>query len=37
MRNASNKIAVALKADAPRVQQGTERYRIDVDGQPVYG
>ncbi len=37
MRNASNKIAVALKADAPRVEQGTERYRIDADGQPVYG
>jgi alkylhydroperoxidase family enzyme len=37
MRNASNKIAVALKADAPRVQQGTERYLIDADGQPVYG
>lgn len=37
MRNASNKIAVALKADAPRVQQGTERYLIGADGQPVYG
>ena len=37
MRNASNKIAVALKADAPRVPQGTERYLIDADGQPVYG
>lgn len=37
MRNASNKIAVALKADAPRVQQGTERYVIGADGQPVYG
>jgi alkylhydroperoxidase family enzyme len=36
MRNASNKIAVALKADTPRVEQGTERYHIDADGQPVY-
>lgn len=36
MRNASNKIAVALKADAPRVEQGTERYVIDVDGQTQY-
>lgn len=36
MRNASNKIAVALKADAPRVEQGTERYLIDADGQTVY-
>ncbi len=37
MRNASNKIAVALKADAPRVEQGTERYAVDADGQVVYG
>ena len=37
LRNASNKIAVALKADAPRVEQGTERYLIDADGQTVYG
>ena len=37
MRNASNKIAVALSADAPRVSQGTERYLIDADGQTVYG
>ena len=29
--------AVALQADAPRVPQGTERYLIDADGQPVYG
>jgi alkylhydroperoxidase family enzyme len=35
-RNASNKIAVALKADAPRVEQGTERYLIDADGQTVF-
>lgn len=37
MRNAANKIAVALGADAPRVEQGTERYLLGVDGQPVYG
>lgn len=36
MRNASNKIAVSLAADAPRVQSGTERYLIDVDGQTVF-
>jgi len=36
MRNASNKIAVALKADAPRVEEGTSLYTIDADGQPVY-
>lgn len=36
MRNASNKIAVALKADAPRVESGVELYRIDADGQTVY-
>jgi alkylhydroperoxidase family enzyme len=36
MRNASNKIAVALRADAPRVENGTARYYIDADGQPVY-
>ena len=36
MRNASNKIAVALAADAPRVQHGTERFVIGADGQLVY-
>jgi alkylhydroperoxidase family enzyme len=36
MRNAANKIAVALAADAPRVAEGTERYLLGVDGQPVY-
>jgi alkylhydroperoxidase family enzyme len=36
MRNASNKIAVALAADAPRVEQGTEPYVIDADGQTVF-
>lgn len=36
MRNATNKIAVSLAADAPRVADGTERYLIGADGQPVY-
>ncbi len=36
MRNASNKIAVSLAADAPRVREGTERYLIDDNGQTVY-
>jgi alkylhydroperoxidase family enzyme len=36
MRNASNKIAVALGGDAPRVEQGTEQYLLDVDGQTVF-
>ncbi len=37
MRNASNKIAVSLGADAPRVEHGIERYLLDADGQVVYG
>lgn len=36
MRNASNKIAVSMGADAARVESGTERYLIDVDGQTVF-
>ena len=36
MRNASNKIAVSLAADAPRVSEGTERYLVDTDGQTVF-
>jgi alkylhydroperoxidase family enzyme len=36
MRNASNKIAVSLAADAPRVEHGTERYLIAADGQTVF-
>lgn len=36
MRNASNKIAVAMAADAPRVSEGTEQYRILADGQTQY-
>jgi alkylhydroperoxidase family enzyme len=36
LRNASNKIAVAMRADAPRVEQGTSLYTINADGQPVY-
>ncbi len=35
MRNASNKVAVALAGDAPRVEHGTEQYLLDVDGQTV--
>jgi alkylhydroperoxidase family enzyme len=37
MRNATNKIAVSLGGDAPRIEEGTERYLLGVDGQPVYG
>jgi alkylhydroperoxidase family enzyme len=37
MRNASNKIAVALGADAPRVEHGTERYLLTADGQTQFG
>jgi alkylhydroperoxidase family enzyme len=36
MRNASNKVAVALAGDAPRVEHGTETYLLDVDGQTVF-
>jgi alkylhydroperoxidase family enzyme len=36
MRNAANKIAVALAADAPRVTEGTERYEVDEAGQTVF-
>lgn len=36
MRNATNKIAVSLGADAPRVASGTEEYRIDEQGQTVF-
>ncbi|MET0701028.1 MAG: carboxymuconolactone decarboxylase family protein, partial [Mycobacterium sp.] len=33
MRNATNKIAVALGGDAPNVDDGVEHYLLDVDGQ----
>ena len=36
MRNAANKIAVALGADAARVESGTEQYLVDEDGQTVF-
>ncbi|HEX2285551.1 MAG TPA: carboxymuconolactone decarboxylase family protein [Mycobacterium sp.] len=36
MRNACNKIAVSLAADAPRVEEGIDLYRIDADGQTVF-
>jgi alkylhydroperoxidase family enzyme len=35
MRNACNKIMVALGADAPRVSEGTERFLVDADGRTV--
>ncbi len=37
MRNAANKIAVALEADAPHVSEGVEIYDIDERGEAVYG
>ncbi len=33
MRNATNKIAVALGGDTPRVTDGVEHYLLDADGQ----
>jgi alkylhydroperoxidase family enzyme len=36
MRNAANKIMVAFGADAPRVEQGIERFLLGVNGKPVY-
>ena len=36
-RNALNKIAVALGADAAHVDEGIEIYDIDADGELVYG
>jgi hypothetical protein len=35
MRNACNKIMVSLGADAPRVEEGTELFHVDADGQTV--
>lgn len=37
MRNATNKIAVAMGGDAPRVADGVEHYRLGADGMPVFG
>jgi AhpD family alkylhydroperoxidase len=37
MRNAGNKIAVALAADAPHVSAGVEIYDINPDGTLTYG
>ncbi len=37
MRNAANKIAVALAADDPHVESGVEIYEIDADGVAHYG
>lgn len=36
MRNASNKVAVSLGADAPRIEHGTERYLLGADGQTIF-
>lgn len=36
-RNAQNKIAVALAADAPNVTEGVEIYDVQPDGSLVYG
>jgi len=36
-RNALNKIAVALGADAPHVENGVEVYDVEPDGSLVYG
>ena len=36
MRNATNKIAVALGGDEPRVAEGTEVYLLGADGIPVF-
>jgi alkylhydroperoxidase family enzyme len=35
MRNAANKIMVSLGADAARLEEGTERFFLDADGQTV--
>ncbi len=37
MRNAGNKIAVALAADAPNVSEGVEIYDIGPDGTLTQG
>jgi alkylhydroperoxidase family enzyme len=36
MRNACNKIMVSLGADAPRVEEGTEWFRVDAEGHAVF-
>ena len=35
MRNACNKIMVSLGADAAQVEDGTELFSVDADGQTV--
>jgi hypothetical protein len=35
MRNACNKIMVAMGADAPQVSEGTELFRVEADGKTV--
>ncbi len=36
-RNALNKIAVAMEADAAHVDEGIEIYDLDAEGNPLYG
>jgi alkylhydroperoxidase family enzyme len=36
-RNAANKVAVALAADAPRVETGYEIYDVTPEGELLYG
>ncbi len=36
-RNATNKVAVALGGDAPRVEQGYEIYEVKANGEIEYG
>ena len=36
-RNATNKVAVALGGDAPRVETGYEVYDVRPDGEIIYG
>ena len=35
MRNAANKIMVSLGVDAPLVEEGTELFSVEADGQTV--
>ena len=37
VRNATNKVAVALGGDAPRVETGYEVYDVRPDGEIIYG
>ena len=37
VRNAANRIAVALGADAPQVTDGVEYFAVESDGSLTYG